>query len=65
MQVSYISTTAGEDGLHFDRRLPSIFDEIAQIKTSEFKPIAKEKKEFEVGDIPEQLTPVSYLLEAC
>jgi hypothetical protein len=32
MNEVYISTTAGGDGLEFDKRLPSIYEEIREIK---------------------------------
>ncbi len=45
---SFISTTAGGDGLEFDKRLGNIFDEIEAIKQgNQFDPIKNQ-----VGAIP-------------
>ena len=64
-----MSTTAEGDGLEFDRRLGTIFDEIAMIKQtfgSEEKTLESiiEEIGFKLEDIPSNVTPASLLIQA-
>lgn len=76
--MSTVSTTAGGDGLEFDRSIGTIFEQIQAIKryqeskleeieTREAKPpqkIIKEDREFSLANVPVDLNPLRVLLEA-
>ncbi|CDW79000.1 UNKNOWN [Stylonychia lemnae] len=67
MPEQFISTTANGDGLEFDKRLGSIFDEIQRIKDQDMKGgvlgIQEEDLGFKIEDVPSNLSPLSVLLE--